>query len=130
MAVHRLGTEEHTLAGRAAGTDELEVVGEPGLGPLGDMHRIVRTTFRIEPVGLRDRLDQGGLAGTVLADEHGHRGEVETVVEQVTDGGDGGRPAAAVGGVDAQLLDPADREGKTAEHGSQPNVRGRVGAVA
>ena len=87
----------------------------------------MRPAFGAQPVGFGDRLDEGGLPGSVLTDDDGEPGEVQAIVQYVADRGDGGGPTVAVRRFYLEFLDPTDGERSVAAEGQWRRVvRGTV----
>src|SRR6202165_1877598 len=77
--------------------------------------------------GRRDRLDQGGLAAPVLADEHGQaRCGLEAVVDELAHSWNRERPAF---GADLSSVDLDATQRRPRQRGHRPNLLRRVPAV-
>src|SRR5690349_16955405 len=89
------------------------------LGLAGGEPEVGRTTLRVEPGGHRDRLDQRGLAGAVVADEERHA-RVELEPPERAQAGDDRQRERVAGRIDALLvkLGPAQEAGHRASFAS------------
>lgn len=110
VAVHRLRSQERAFSAADA-ADKLQVFAQHRFCALRLVKRVLGAPFDAKAERFGDGFHDGGLTGSVLADEYRQGAKVEAFVENVAHRGNGGGPGVSRQRSHAMFFDPSQRKG-------------------